>query len=337
MDYISAREAADLWGISQPLVRRYCRQGRIPGAKVIDDVWMVPEDSEKPEKVETLPKKKELPPLAKKLVNQKKKKNNHELYDHVQIYLTYCSSRMASNRLTRDQMEMIFRKGKVRVGFEPLKVSDLNEVINHFVCIDYMLEHIDEPLSQKLIKQLHYTLMFGTVDHRKDIVAPGTFRRDKTKRSFPNMPAPSQIPGSLSTIISEYEAKTEVGMREILDFHVLFEQIVPFDDGNGRIGRVIMFKECLRHDIMPFIIDDKRRHQYLEGILNWDDCPIKLMDVVAVAQERFEHTVKQCKLGEYRLREYWDQYAEEEAEEPIDEFAADEEEQKRRKKENYTD
>ena len=329
MDYISAKEAADAWGISQTLVRRYCRQGRIPGAKVIEDIWMLPEGSRKPDKVEAVPKQIELPDLARKLVNQKKKKNFHGLYDHVQIYLTYCSSRMASNRLTRDQVETIFRKGKVRVSFEPLKVSDLNEVLNHFVCIDYMLDHISEPLSQKLIKKLHYTLTFGTVDHRKDVVAPGTYRRDKTKRSFPNMPAPAFIPGSLSTIISEYEGHQEIGMKEILDFHVLFEQIVPFDDGNGRIGRIIMFKECLRHDVMPFIIDDKRRHQYLMGILNWDNSPIQLMDVVSIAQDRFERTVKQCKLGEYRLQEFMDIYAEDEEIEPIDEFAADEQEQKR--------
>lgn len=327
MDYISAKEAADLWGITQPLVRRYCRQGRIPGAKVIDDVWMVPEDAKKPGKLEPMAQPKELPPLARKLVNQKKKKNYHGLYDHVQIYLTYCSSRMASNRLTRDQVETIFRKGKVRVGFEPLKVSDLNEVLNHFVCVDYMLDHIEDPLSQKLIKKLHYTLTFGTVDHRKDVVVPGAYRRDKTMRSFPSMPVPSRIPGSLATIISEYESHPEIGVKEILEFHVLFEQIVPFDDGNGRIGRIIMFKECLRHDVMPFIIDDKRRHQYLEGIRDWDNSPIQLMDVVSVAQERFERTVRQCKLGEYRLTEYMDQYAEEEVEEPIDEFSADEQDQ----------
>ena len=136
MAYISVKEAAEKWAINETLVRRYCRQGRIPRAKQIDGSWMIPENAKKPGKVEVVSKPKELPPLAKKLKNQKKKKNYHGLYDHVQINLTYSSSRMASNRLTRDQVETLFRKCKVRVSFEPMKASDINEVINHFVCVD---------------------------------------------------------------------------------------------------------------------------------------------------------------------------------------------------------
>ena len=121
------------------------------------------------------PQNPNLPPLAVKLKRQKTKKNYHGLYDYVQIDLTYSSSRMASNRLTRGQVETIFRKGKVRESFEPLKVSDLVEVMNHCVCIDYVLDHVSDPLSQKLIQDLHYKLMFGTVDHRKELVNPGVY------------------------------------------------------------------------------------------------------------------------------------------------------------------
>lgn len=337
MAYISVKEAAEKWAINETLVRRYCRQGRIPRAKQIDGLWMIPENAKKPGKVEVVSKPKELPPLAKKLKNQKKKKNYHGLYDHVQINLTYSSSRMASNRLTRDQVETLFRKCKVRVSFEPMKASDINEVINHFVCVDYVLEHVMDQLSQKLIQQLHYMLMFGTVDHRKSRVNPGAYRKDNTPRSLPSMPKAEDIAACLSQLITEYEKLGEIGMKEILDFHVRFEEIVPFEDGNGRIGRLIMFKECLRYDIMPFILDDKRRHQYLSGIRSWHSSPLQLMDVVSLTQERFEKDVSQLKLGEYRDREFMDIYSGGDTPEPIDEFAADEEEQKRRKKENYTE
>ena len=249
MAYISVKEAAEKWAINETLVRRYCRQGRIPRAKQIDGLWMIPENAKKPGKVEVVSKPKELPPLAKKLKNQKKKKNYHGLYDHVQINLTYSSSRMASNRLTRDQVETLFRKCKVRVSFEPMKASDINEVINHFVCVDYVLEHVMDQLSQKLIQQLHYMLMFGTVDHRKSRVNPGAYRKDNTPRSLPSMPKAEDIAACLARLITEYEKLGEIGMKEILDFHVRFEEIVPFEDGNGRIGRLIMFKECLRYDI----------------------------------------------------------------------------------------
>ena len=160
MNYISVKETAAKWGISQTQVRKYCTQDRIPKAKCQDGIWLIPEKAKKPEKM-TAPVAgpAELPPLAVKLIRQKKKKSFHGLYDYVQIDLTYSSSRMASNRLTRGQVESIFRKGKVRESFEPMKVSDLIETMNHCVCVDYILDHIAEPLTQKLIQHLHYLLL----------------------------------------------------------------------------------------------------------------------------------------------------------------------------------
>ena len=311
MDYISARAAAEKWGISQVLVRKYCREHRVPGATFRDGVWLVPEDAKKPKKsinTRILP---ELPPLAAKLVRQKTKKGYHGLYDLVQIELTYASCRLASNRLTRDQIETIFRKGKVRVAFEPMKVSDLVEAMNHCVCIDYILNHISRPISQRMILQLHYMLMFGTVDHRKQRVTPGVYRtKGIIRRDRPLIPA-EKISANLKELLDAYEAQEEIGRTEILDFHVRFERICPFEDGNGRIGRLIMFKECLRHDIMPFIVGDKLRSEYLNGIKEWDADRIPLLQMVSAAQERFEGKVAQCKLGEYRLPEFMNQYDEE--------------------------
>lgn len=301
MEYITVKEAADKWNTSVQIVRRLCRQERIPGVVQTDGAWLIPEDAKKPDRAEyTVAEAKELPPLAKKLVRQKKKKNFHGLYDYVQTDLTYSSSRMASNRLTRQQVETIFKKGKVSVSFEPMKVSDLVEVLNHCVCVDYILDHVEEPLSQKFIKHLHYQLTFGTVDERRKKVTPGQYRTKNSYRTEPFMSPSDKISDKLKALVAEYESLDEVDRREILDFHVRFERIFPFEDCNGRIGRLIMFKECLRHEVMPFILDDKRRSRYLEGIREWDDDPGILGEVVMEAQSRFDAQIQLQNLAEHR-------------------------------------
>lgn len=301
MQYISTKAASEKWAITEQLIRRYCRQERIPGAIQKEGAWLIPEDAKKPAKIEPMEKDvPELPPLAKKLVRQKKKKNFHGLYDYVQTDLTYSSSRMASNRLTRQQVETIFKKGKVSVSFEPMKVSDLVEVLNHCVCVDYILDHVEEPLSQKFIKHLHYQLTFGTVDERRKKVTPGQYRTKNSYRTEPFMSPSDKISDKLKALVAEYESLDEVDRREILDFHVRFERIFPFEDCNGRIGRLIMFKECLRHEVMPFILDDKRRSRYLEGIREWDDDPGILSEVVMEAQSRFDAQIQLQMLAEHR-------------------------------------
>ena len=302
--YLTVKETAEKWGVSQTLVRRYCTQNRIPRAKCQNGIWMIPDKAKKPDRASANPKQAHLPPLAKKLVVQKKRKNYHGLYDYVQIDLTYSSSRMASNRLTRVQVESIFRKGKVQESFEPMKVSDCIEVMNHCFCIDYVLDNIGEPLSHNLIQRLHYMLMFGTIDHRKQSVNPGVYRTDDTKRCDRSITPHMRINSAMSSLINQYEGLHEVGLSDLLNFHVEFEKIAPFDDGNGRIGRLIMFKECLRHGIMPFIIDDKRRGKYIAGIQVWHTERMKLLQLAFEAQERFEKQVARQKLAEYRLPEY---------------------------------
>ena len=302
--YITVKDAAKKWDISQPLVRRYCASGRVPNAICENGTWLIPEKAPKPRRQATNIVEEDLLPLAKKLVQQKKKKNYHGLYDYVQIDFTYSSSRMASNRLTREQVESIFRKGKVRESFEPLKVSDLVEVMNHCVCVDYILDHINEPLTHSLIQHIHYLLMFGTVDHRKNQVTPGVYRVDNTKRCNRPMVTPTRINTAISTLVSGYEANREPELVDILDFHVSLERITPFDDGNGRTGRLIMFKECLRYGIMPFILDDKRRSKYIAGIQTWDEDRTTLMQVVNEAQVRFGRQVERHKLAEYRQPEF---------------------------------
>lgn len=301
MEYMTVKEATEKWEMSGQIIRRFCRQERIPGAIIRNGVWVIPANAKRPDRVgQVVSDAVELPPLAKKLVRQKKKKNFHGLYDYVQTDLTYSSSRMASNRLTRQQVETIFKKGKVSVSFEPMKVSDLVEILNHCVCVDYILDHVEEPLSQKFIKHLHYQLTFGTVDERRKKVTPGQYRTKNSYRAEPFMSPPDRISEKLKALVAEYESLDEVDRREILDFHVRFERIFPFEDCNGRIGRLIMFKECLRHEVMPFILDDKRRSRYLEGIREWDDDPGILSEVVMEAQSRFDAQIQLQMLAEHR-------------------------------------
>ena len=148
MKYISVKEAAENWGISGAMVRRYCVQNRIPRAIQTDSGWRIPENAKKPKgKNEPRVEKPELSPLAQNIIRQKQKKGYHGLYDYIQINLTYSSCRMASCRLTRSQVEHIFRKGKVKDMFESVKVSDVIEVLNHCRCLDYVLDQIQKPIT----------------------------------------------------------------------------------------------------------------------------------------------------------------------------------------------
>lgn len=292
MKYLSVKQTAQKWKISPAMVRRYCLQGRIPKAVQEESGWKISEKAKKPAgenetaKTETL-----ISPLTKKLLRQKKKKSFHGLYDYVQINLTYSSCRMASNRLTRKQVETIFRKGKVSEMFESVKVSDVIEAMNHCVCVDYILDHVAEPLSVRFLKKLHELLMKGTVDETKMRATAGEFRSANTKRKEEFFIPAGQISKALQELLGEYEKRKIQSLDDVLAFHVGFETIFPFKDGNGRIGRLILFKECLRHSLTPFILDDKRRGRYLEGIRVWDEDRQCLLQVVAEAQERFQSQV----------------------------------------------
>ena len=293
MNYLSVKETAEKWGVNVSLVRRFCGQGRIPEAVCKDGIGRIPEDAVRPARtVLEHTEAPELPELAKKLKNQKKKRNFHGLYDFVAIDLTYSSSRMASCRLTRQQVETIFRKGKIRESFEPMKVSDVIEVLNHIHCVNYILDHVMEPLTQKFIRKLHEILMTGTVDAYRQQVRPGEYRTVTSRPRDRELLPVSRINSSLTELIRNYEHQTEIERNQILDFHVRFEEIFPFEDGNGRVGRLIMFKECLRHGTMPFIIDDKRRSRYLRGIKEWYDDRYEMIDVVMEAQDRFEAQIE---------------------------------------------
>jgi hypothetical protein len=291
---------AKAWNLTGQQVRIYCRNGRIPGAVMQNGTWMVPENAVRPDRKErSAPKIQELQPTAQMLARQMTTRSFHGIYVFVQINLAYRSGRLASVRLTRQCTSDVYKKGNVIVGLEPLKVSDLIETLNHFSTFEYLLKRINEPLTDRLIQEVHFRLTQGTVDAQKQRVNPGEYRTAESKQTWRPKLSAGEIRNSLKQLIADYEALPTKERREILDFHVRFERLAPFDDYNGRVGRLIMFKECLRHDVMPFIIDDKRRTDYLEGIRQWDQDRSILTDIVLDCQARFEAQIELQNLREY--------------------------------------
>ena len=300
MDYITISEMAEKWNISERMIRRYCIDGRIEGTIFEDNAWLIPEDAQKP-----LRKKKEAPELSilvKKLQRQRTKKIYHGLYDYIQINFCYSSNRLASNRLMLTQVEEVYRKGKVSTGFEPIKVEDLIEAYNHLACVNYIIETATARLSQSYIRKLHAMIGYGTRAERKLLFHAGEYRRDNCTLGKTKTTPPKNIGSQMSALISDYESLDKVELSHILDFHVHFERIHPFADGNGRLGRLLMFKECLRHEITPFILDDKRRTEYLKGIREWDMDRSTLFTPCLEAQARFQAQIELQKLQEYAQR-----------------------------------
>lgn len=293
MKYYTPREAAEAWGVSVQFVRRCCNEGKIPEAVQKDGNWVIPEGTRKPGSRNV--KEPELTPLAKKVVYQRSKNNHFGIYEYIQVNLTYSSNRMASNRLTRTQVEEIYRTNKVATAFEPMKVDDIIETINHFTCVQYVVDNITAPLTQSFIKKLHYLLTYGTYSDRKQKSCSGEYRTGPNKIGVP----PREINRAMNELLKEYE-KQPADYERILDLHVRFERIRPFDDYNGRVGRVIIVKECLRYGIDPFIVDDKRRGAYNRGIAMWDESPEVFRTVCGEAQERFRAKMELCRLMQYR-------------------------------------
>ena len=292
MDYISAKEASVLWNITDQMIRRHCRNGRIPGSIQRNGTWYVPADAKKPTKLK--PDIAPIPKLVKQLQRQRTKKIYHGLFDYIQINFCYSSNRMASNRLTRNQVEEMYRTKRLTASFEPTKVDDIVEMMNHFICMRYVVDNITAPLTVSFVKQVHYFLTYGTYADQSHKTCVGEFRIKSDKLGVP----PQQINKAVADLIKIYERKA-AKLEQILAFHVQFERIHPFDDYNGRVGRILMVKECLRYGIDPFIIDDKRRGEYNRGIVQWDTNSEILQKVVCEAQKRFQNKLDTCRLMQY--------------------------------------
>lgn len=285
MKYVSVAEIAEKWGISERSVRNYCANGRIAEAKLIGKTWHIPEMAQKPER---LNKKKNNITLLAILREQKSIKMTGGIYHKVQIDLTYNSNHMEGSRLTHDQTRYIFETNTIGFGNETLNVDDVIETANHFRCVDMVIDQAGVALTEKFIKELHATLKTGTSDSRKDWFAVGEYKRLPNEVGGSTTTLPEKVSDEIRELLHSYNALRTKSFEDIIAFHVAFERIHPFQDGNGRIGRLILFKECLKYNIVPFIIEDTLKLFYYRGLKEWDYEKGFLLDTCFTAQDRFK-------------------------------------------------
>ena len=286
MRHLSVADTAKKWNISERSVRNYCAQGRVEGAFLTGKTWRIPEIAVKPERSN----KKVKPPTTLLDILQDEKANKYSggIYHKTQIDLTYNSNHMEGSRLTHDQTRYIFETNTIGIEKEVLNVDDVIETANHFRCIDKILDHAKATLSEKFIKELHLILKNGTSDSRKDWFAVGDYKKLPNEVGGVPTALPEDVADRMKELLAEYNGKVKVSFEDILDFHVKFERIHPFQDGNGRVGRLIMFKECLKYNIVPFIIEDNLKMFYYRGLKEWDEEKGYLMDSCLTAQDRYK-------------------------------------------------
>ena len=286
MRYLSVTEIAKKWEVSERSVRNYCAQGRVNGAFITGKIWNIPENAKKPERIN---KRKEVKiTLLDILKEQKASKYSGGIYHKTQIDLTYNSNHMEGSRLSHDQTRYIFETNTIGVEKEVLNVDDVIETVNHFHCIDIIIDSARAVLTEKFIKDLHFILKNGTSDSRKDWFVVGDYKKLPNEVGGMDTTIPEEVANKMKTLLMEYNAKDAKTFEDILDFHVKFERIHPFQDGNGRIGRLIMFKECLKNNIVPFIVDDNLKMFYYRGLKEWDNEKGYLTDTCLAAQDKYK-------------------------------------------------
>lgn len=286
MNYLSVADVAKKWNISERSVRNYCSKGRIEGAFLTGKTWNIPENAKKPERMN---KRKEKPKtLLAILQEEKASKYSGGIYHKTQIDLTYNSNHMEGSRLTHDQTRFIFETNTIGIENEVLNVDDIIETTNHFRCIDMIIDHVKTELNEKFIKELHFILKSGTSDSKKDWFTVGDYKKFPNEVGNMKTPLPEDVDNLMKDLLKEYNSKKEKTFEDILDFHVQFERIHPFQDGNGRIGRLIMFKECLKYNIVPFIIEDNLKMFYYRGLKEWNNERGYLVDTCLAAQDRYK-------------------------------------------------
>ena len=272
--------------MSERGVRNYCAQNRIPGAILIGKTWNIPENAAKPYRINK--RNTEPQTLLERLQEEKRSALKGGIYHKVQIELTYNSNHIEGSKLTHDQTRYIFETNTIGIGAGSLNVDDIIETANHFKCIDMIIDNAKYKLTEKLIKSLHLTLKSGTSDSRKDWFNVGEYKKLPNEVAGKETAAPETVGQKIKDLLNSYNQKDVHTLEEIIDFHYRFETIHPFQDGNGRVGRLIMFKECLKNNIVPFIIDDSMKMFYYRGLSEWGREKGFLLDTCRSAQDKFK-------------------------------------------------
>lgn len=288
MKYISVSEFAQKHGCSERTVRNYCKLGKIAGAYIVGKTWNIPENSEIPSRRS---KSKKASPLLIALREQQQMRIKGGIYHRTQIDMTYNSNHIEGSRLTHQQTRYIFETNTI--GFEEenglcLYVDDIIETTNHFRCIDLIIARAEETLTESFIKELHSILKNGTSDSTKEWFAVGEYKRLPNEVGGNETVLPENVHNEMKTLLKEYNSKKQKSFEDILDFHQKFENIHPFQDGNGRIGRLIMFKECLANGFVPFIITEELKMFYYRGLREWTHLKGYLLDTCLTAQDNYK-------------------------------------------------
>lgn len=237
-------------------------------------------------------------PLLKQLIEEKGIKLKGGIYHQIQINFAYNSNHIEGSRLSEDQTRYIYETHSIISNKEEtISINDVNETLNHFRCFDYILENVNI-LTEELIKEIYKILKTNTLDSLQDWFKVGEYKlRPNTvggKRTTP----PSKVKGEMRKLLKEYNEKENITFDDIIEFHYNFESIHPFQDGNGRVGRLIMFKECLRNNIVPFIIDEKYKAFYYRGLKEFEYEKGYLIDTCLSAQDKFKELLDYFEIKE---------------------------------------
>lgn len=283
MEYLSVSQFAEKFGISDRTARNLCATGKIEGAFLTGKTWNIPADAVLPQRG-----KKKLSPLLARLREEKESKLKGGIYHRTQIDLTYNSNHIEGSRLTKEQTRFIFETNTLSVTTENTRIDDIMETVNHFRCIDFIIDHATDKITEPLIKQLHLILKSNTSDSRKEWFAVGDYKRLANEVGDHETVEPKEVHKHMKALLAQYNALRKVELDDIIDFHVQFERIHPFQDGNGRVGRLILFWQCLQDRIVPFIITEDLRLYYYRGIQNWGDTNGYLRDTCLTAQDNYQ-------------------------------------------------
>ena len=285
MKYISVTEFAAKYGISERTARNYCSLGKIEGATLVGKTWNIPAEAELPGRK---PRRRKAMPLLVVLRQEKEAKLNGGIYHKTQIDLTYNSNHIEGSRLTHDQTRYIFETNTIGIEGESVRVDDIIETSNHFRCIDLIIDRAEERLTESLIKELHLILKSGTSDSRKDWFTVGDYKRLPNEVGGNETTAPEDVHREMQALLKEYNGKKQKSFEDIIDLHQRFESIHPFQDGNGRVGRLVMFKECLANGFVPFIITEELKMFYYRGLREWNSVRGYLLDTCLTAQDNYK-------------------------------------------------
>ena len=294
MEYISVNEFAERHNVSERTVRNWCAEGKMDGAFLTGKTWNIPSDTPLPLRKNARTKR--ISPLLVRLRDEKESKLKGGIYHKTQIDLTYNSNHIEGSKLTHDQTRFIFETNTIGISDQTVNIDDIVETVNHFHCIDFVIDNALEKLSENFVKELHRILKAGTTDSTKSWFNVGDYKKLPNEVAGIQTCPPQQVHTRMMNLIKEYRDKKIKTFDDILDFHQKFELVHPFQDGNGRVGRLIMFKECLANNIVLFIITEDIKWFYYRGLQSWPSVPGFLRDTCLTAQDNYKLTLDYFKI-----------------------------------------